>query len=351
MEIKVANDDEWEIWDEFIINRAESSPYLLFCWKKALEKAYGHQTYYLLALENKKMVGALPLALIKIPFLGSSLVSLPFCDYGGVVSGESRVRDLLLDEAVRLGNELNANRVEIRSTYKYNHLEDGAYPVNIITDKVSMILPLSDDSQKTWDGFKSKLRSQIRKAERNDLTFLWGGKTEIDEFYRVWAINMRDLGSPAHSKKWFNSIINGYGDSVKIALVRDNHGDTIASAIILLTDHIVCIPWASTIRKYNKLSPNMLLYWNILKYCSDHGYNSFDFGRCSPQGGTFKFKEQWGATKQELFWHEISLNNGHYEKSSGINYRKRAFVERIWSHLPVAFTNFVGPVIRKYISL
>ncbi|MCU7933611.1 MAG: FemAB family PEP-CTERM system-associated protein [Candidatus Thiodiazotropha sp. (ex Dulcina madagascariensis)] len=351
MEIKIANDDDWGIWDEFIINNPDASPYLLFGWKKALEEAYGHQTYYLFALENKKIVGVLPLALIRIPFFGSNLVSLPFCDYGGVVSGEERVRELLLEEAVRLGGELKVNKVEIRSIFKYHQLESSKYPVNVITDKVRMMLPLSEDSQKTWGGFKSKLRSQIRKAEKNNLTFIWGEKRDIEEFYRVWSINMRDLGSPAHAKKWFHNIINGYGDSAKIALVKNDYGETVASAIILLTDHVVCIPWASTIRKYNKLSPNMLLYWNILKYCSDHGYNLFDFGRCSPQGGTYKFKEQWGAARQELFWHEISLKNGRYDNSSGINSRKREFVERIWSRLPVAFTNIAGPLIRKYISL
>ena len=39
----------------------------------------------------------------------------------------------------------------------------------------------------------------------------------------------------------------------------------------------------------------MLIYWNILKYACENGYRIFDFGRCTPEENTFRFKKQWGA--------------------------------------------------------
>ncbi|MEZ5583585.1 MAG: GNAT family N-acetyltransferase [Candidatus Competibacteraceae bacterium] len=63
------------------------------------------------------------------------------------------------------------------------------------------------------------------------------------------------------------------------------------------------IPWASSLRKYNSLSPNMLLYWSVLEFACKKGYRIFDFGRSTPGEGTYRFKEQWGAKPVQLYWH------------------------------------------------
>jgi len=98
------------------------------------------------------------------------------------------------------------------------------------------------------------------------------------------------------------------------------------------------------------LSPNMLLYWSMIEYACDNGYSLFDFGRSSPDEGTYKFKKQWGAESETLHWHYISLNSHVLgEKTS----EKSGFARAIqyWKRLPVSLTKIVGPYIRKYIGL
>ena len=58
MKIKLAEDADQERWDEFILNHPKASPYHLFAWKKAIEAAYGHKTYYLLAMHLKPSVSS-----------------------------------------------------------------------------------------------------------------------------------------------------------------------------------------------------------------------------------------------------------------------------------------------------
>ena len=62
------------------------------------------------------------------------------------------------------------------------------------------------------------------------------------------------------------------------------------------------VPWASSIRDYNSLCPNHLLYWHILDAAVADGCAVLDFGRSTPNEGTFKFKEQWGAQPVPLHW-------------------------------------------------
>jgi hypothetical protein len=47
---------------------------------------FRHRTHYLLAERGGEIVGVLPLAQVKSRLFGHSLVSLPFCAYGGVLA-------------------------------------------------------------------------------------------------------------------------------------------------------------------------------------------------------------------------------------------------------------------------
>ena len=109
-------------------------------------------------------------------------------------------------------------------------------------------------------------------------------------------------------------------------------------------------PWASALRAYSRLSPNMLLYWTMLEYACDHGFQYFDFGRSSPDEGTYKFKEQWGAKPTLLYWNYISLRGRRISEET---LKKSQFEKAIhyWQKIPVSITNILGPPIRKHIGL
>ncbi len=62
-----------------------------------------------------------------------------------------------------------------------------------------MLLRLPETSDELMAGFKAKLRSQVKKPIRDGLMSELGGLELLEDFYRIMAINMRDLGSPTHS--------------------------------------------------------------------------------------------------------------------------------------------------------
>ena len=217
-----------------------------------------------------------------------------------------------------------------------------------------MLLDLPETSDILLSGFKAKLRSQIKKAVKNGLTADLGRSDQhLDDFYEVFTCNMKDLGSPTHSRRWFQEIRDNYMDDMIISVVK-YEGTAVGAGIVLFKDSIASIPWASTKRKYNRLAPNMLLYWSLLEYTTNHGYKLFDFGRSTYGEGTYNFKKQWGAKPLSLNWTTYDTLDVCIKQdisSASGNNRLRSLIESTWRKLPLALTVVVGPRIRKYISL
>jgi len=347
VKIRLAANTDQKKWDDFVISQESSGPYHLFAWKESVEKAYHHRAHYLIAENDEGDIqGVLPLVLVKPPFIKGSLISQPFCDYGGVVSSDTVVSEKLLDYAMNHARELGSS-LEIRCK-EQNPVLDASPTLGSTSFKSRMLLALPESSDILWNSFKSKLRSQIRKPLKEGLQFKIGSSEKIDEFYTIFCKNMRSLGSPVHSRNWITSVIDVYDKEARIGVVYSNH-KPIAAGIIICFRDIVSIPWASTLREYNSNSPNMLLYWGFLEYVSNNGFKIFDFGRSTPDEGTYKFKEQWGAKPSPLYWYIEGLKDQDQPVFSTGEGRKIA--ENAWSKLPLSVVNIAGPIIRKYIPL
>ena len=353
MQIAIAKESDEERWNEYANNHAHTSPYHLFAWKKSVETAYGQKSYYLMALDAQdNIVGILPSILIKPPLGYATLCSLPYCDRGEALADTPVIVDELISEGRAICHKLKAHCYEYRSTrmtaFDSNKQRHTAPP-----QKVRMILDLPETSELLLAGFKSKLRSQIKKAEKNGLTFLIGNNgSQISDFYNVFATNMRDLGSPTHSKRWFECIRRFYGEHCIISVVKYD-SQPVGAGLILQNGLNATIPWASTLKEYNKLAPNMLLYWSLLEYATNKGCQQFDFGRSSIGEGTFKFKQQWGARPVELDWVTYQDDGGPAVMDYNPGHRGilRQTAEHIWRKLPLPLSVRLGSSIRKYISL
>ncbi len=358
MTVRLATDKDQPAWDDFVLNNPQAGPYHLYGWKKAVEKGYGHKAYYFQAEdESGKIVGILPLISFRMPWRRKTLVCLPFCDYAGP-AGDTSARDILLRSAIDIALENGAKDIELRCIHKFEFPSD-VRPYRVLSHKVRMLLDLPDSSEALWKGFKSKLRSQIRRPQKEGLLAKVGHLELLDDFYRVFSINMRDLGSPVHSLKWFRELFAAYKSHFKVAAVYLPTGEPVAAGIILHTTHNVCIPWASSLRAYNRLSPNMLLYWTFLAWAADNGYKVFDFGRSTPGEGTFRFKKQWGAEPSPLYWYHISPESPDFPRAEDVpdsvsmdrESTARNAAIAIWRKLPLTVANILGASIRKYVSL
>lgn len=336
-----------ERWEKFIGSQANASPYHKLAWGDAIQQAYGHSTLNLLAEANGNIEAVLPLVKLRVPFGKGLLCSLPYCDVGGVISTNTEAARGLVEKAREMANSLKLP-LEIRSR------DPEGTAIESTTDsdaKVSMLLAMPDNSEMLANSFKSKLRSQIRKSEKNGLTFRAGNDPDtIAAFYHVFVQRMHELGSPTHSKRWFECICHLFGSEATIGIV-EYEKEPIGAGITLRSNRSVAIPWAATVSRYNRLSPNMLLYWNLLRLSCDEGAEVFDFGRSTFGEGTFKFKAQWGAQPYKLDWHQYTESGPANINQSASPGSLRKLAESTWRKLPLSVTTQIGPRIRKYISL
>jgi len=346
-EIRKINRSDYPAWDQYVLGNPDAGVYLSSAWKDAVEASYGHNSYYLGAFQGEKLKGCLPLfhAALPLGIRGGALVSLPFCDYGGLFADGDEFAEALLEHAISLADVLGCG-LEIRSAALIPALEEMSC-FSQVTDKCRMVLPLPESSSFLWDGFKSKLRSQVKKASKEGLACRIGHTELLPFFYRVFSQNMRDLGSPVHSKKWLQSVLSAYRERSLVGLVVKD-GKPAAAGIVISHGNTMTIPWASALREYNPLSPNMLLYWTLLQYACDNGFKYFDFGRSTPNEGTYAFKKQWGALPVKLYWYKQGVHSPGGER--GAKSILRGGLEQGWARLPLAVANALGPRIRKYID-
>jgi len=328
-------------WDAYVAGHPFATAAHWSGWRDVIAESFGHRTFYLMARQGATVVGVLPLVSVQSRMFGRSLVSMPFLDYGGVLADDDAVESALIGEAVTIARDLGADHLELRHATK-----KGAGLISR-THKVSMRLPLPKDPGRLWNGFSPKLRSQIRRPQKDGCVARVGGREELDAFYRVFAENMRDLGTPVYGKRFFRRILERLPD-VLIGVVH--HGATpIAAGLLLRVHDRVHIQWASSLKRYNRMSPNMLLYWTLLEQACQQGCEEFDFGRSSPDSGTFRFKEQWGAAPAPLSW-DYWLRPGASVPELDATNPRYAFAVRVWQHLPLVVANSCGPWIRKYVS-
>jgi len=344
-----------QAWRRFIAQQPQATAYHHPAWLQAIQQAYGHPGWLVSAWQDGGMVGVLPVCQLRRPGR-DAVVSLPFCDLGGPVSEGEDSGSALAEGARTLLDDLGISRMEIRQRGQPLDEESVIRPdPDSLGEKVSLLADLPATPQALFAGFRTKLRSQIRKAEKNGLTAtIEYGPEAIDAFYPVFAANMRRLGSPVHATAWFQALQAAFGPQLLVGLVRLEQR-VVAAGVVLIQGRQACIPWASTLSEYNHLAPNMLLYWQLLSETTRLGCEQFDFGRSSLGEGTYRFKRQWGAWPVELQWQNWHVD-GRITSAGGSGPGKlarhsRQLVEACWQRLPLGLANRIGPHLRKHISL
>jgi serine/alanine adding enzyme len=336
-------------WDAYIAAHTHASVYHCYSFKTVIEKTYGHKGHYLAAKDGQRIAGVLPLFYVKSIILGNALISLPFCDYGGILADDDSIARELLLRAVELSQKLKCKYIELRQTYDLPVFAgDAPFPALVNKEKVRMKMGLPESAEALLAGFPAKLRSQIRKPQKEGCTIRVGEAELLEDFYAVFAYNMRDLGSPVHSKGIMLNMLSCYGERCRLFVVYHS-GEPVACSLVLGFRDTLANPWASFKRTSQKIAPNMLLYWEMLRYAIESGYRFFDFGRSTMDESTYKFKAQWGAEPEQLFWYRIGMDPNRRLRKKNVKNRE-SFI-RLWRALPLPLTEVLGPLLRKQLHM
>jgi serine/alanine adding enzyme len=328
-------------WDEYIGRSDEATGYHRAAWAGAIHRGLGREPRYLVAERDGEVLGVLPLVLFDSRWFGRFIVSMPFLNYGGVVAESPEVEAALLHGAIAEAKRARAAHLELRHTRQhFPHLPARRH-------KVAMRLALRRTVDEQWKVLDRKVRNQVRKAEKNGLQAEIGREELLPAFYDVFARNMRDLGTPVYPPRFFREILLAFPDAARIFCVRQGPLP-LAASLVFWDREMIEVPWASSLRSYNPLCANVLLYWEMLRFAIERGFATFDFGRSTPHEGTYEFKRQWGAEPQPLVW-EYWLAEGRTLPDLSPANGRFAPAIAVWRRLPVGFTRALGPLIVRNI--
>lgn len=327
-------------WEAFAASHS-GALYHHLDWKSLIESVFGHRCHYRVAIQQGEVRGILPLVEMKSVLFGHFLVSLPFFNHGGILATSPEVEASLAGDAVELATHLGVRHVELRQSSPLS------IPWTVRQHKVAMVVALAPDPSKLWDALSSRLRGKVRKAINSGSTFSICGPEGLADFYSVFALNMRDLGTPVYSRRLFEAVLASNSGSGRLLLVH-RAGAPVAAALALQNGSTLELPWICSNYGESKSNVNEFLYWSAIEWACQQGYQFLDLGRSSIGAGTYRFKQQWNPEERPLHWYywtapgvdlpELNPNNPKYQLAI-----------RYWQKLPVAVANLIGPPIVRYI--
>jgi serine/alanine adding enzyme len=320
-------------WDSFVAGNDHGTASHVYAWRLVVERVYQHDCPYLVARENGRIAGVLPLVDVRSIAFGRFLVSMPFLNAGGPI-GSPEAIEALIAGAVELGRQRKARLLELRSGRVLQTALDDS------TEKVECALELPGNAEELWKAFPAKLRSQIRRPQKANVEFRFGA-TEVDAFFSVFARNMRDLGSPTHPIRFFKILAEELPANVTFGCAYHEGRPVAAGCAVQWRDEVE-MTWASALREYSNLAPNMLLYWAFMERAANAGMRRFNFGRCTPNSGSHRFKMQWGTTDRPLHWYRAPLRSGAATPTQD----ELSIATRIWQRVPVPLATMVGGHLR-----
>jgi FemAB-related protein (PEP-CTERM system-associated) len=326
-------------WDPFVRGLPDSSIYHLSGWTEIAREVFGHRALFVEARDSSgSLTGVLPMIRQRSWLLGNFATSLAFFNYGGALAADPAVAQQLMIRAAEEAKALGCRYLEFRD------VQPRAGEWTRRTDKVTLRLQLPATIEALSKRLGSKLRSQVKRAEREGVQCRTGTMALLDDFYAVFAENMRDLGTPVYPKRFFEAILRRFDQHCQLVII-ESQGEPWAAAFLVYWRGCAEVPWASCRAKAKPLGANMRLYWELLSLAIGRGSTSFDFGRSTVDSGTDRFKRQWGAEPMPLYWYRWEPHgNGGTTSGDGPG-KAMQLATTIWQRLPLTIANTLGPFI------
>lgn len=323
-------------WDAFVERCPEGTFCHLAGWQRVIGDVFGHESLHRMAVDPAgRILGVMPLVRVRSRFFGNHLLSMPFLNNGGPI-GTPEAQRALADAAVTLARGGRDDVLEFRARH------DVSTDLTVDQYKVAVVMDLPETSSILWnDIFNSKFRNKIKRPQREGMVTKFGAE-HLDAFYQVFAVNMRDLGSPVLPRGFFRRITEVFpGEAIVGATYWK--GRPVAGGFGFLWGNQFEMTWSSALREVSSMKPNMLLYWNFMEHVIERGAGRFDFGRSTPGTGTHEFKLHWGGEDVPLPWRRWSARPRR--AGSGKDGSMLRLATRVWKRFPVAVANFVGPTM------
>ncbi len=325
------------LWDAFVDACPEATFFHRAGWKTVLERAFGHSTHFLFAQRDGKIEGVLPIGHICSLLFGNSLISTPFCVYGGVAASSEAARLALTQAGVKLAEQLHVDYLELR------HFEprNPDWPRKDLY--VTFRKTIDPDPEKNLLAIPRKQRAMVRKGIEAGLVSVIDD--DIDRFFYTYGTSVRNLGTPVFSRKYFSILREVFGDACEILTV-ELEGRVVASVMSFYFQDEVLPYYGGGTAEAREVKANDFMYWELMRRAAERGCRVFDYGRSKQDTGSYDFKRHWGFEPQPLSYEFKLIKAKELPDVNPLNPKYQLFI-KAWQKLPLAVSQWIGPFISK----
>ena len=328
-------------WDRYVRAHPAATFFHQAAWREIIERAFRHRTHYLIAEQDGAIAGVLPLAQVKTRLFGHTLISLPFCVYGGPLAEDDATSAALAAEAAALGRRLGAAATELRLLADPAPGALGADWVRRDALYVTFRKPIAADHDANMKAIPRKQRAMVRKGIDHGLAA--STSSDFALLHGIYAESVRNLGTPVFSRGYFRMLAETFADSMDIVTIMDA-GRPVAAVMNFYWRDEVLPYYGGGTAAARQCYANDFMYWSVMRQAADRGCRLFDFGRSKQGTGAFAFKKNWGFSPSALPYF-FDLAPGHtIPDTNPLNPKYRLMIAT-WQKLPVKLANLIGPFV------
>lgn len=328
-------------WDRFVAAMPAGTFFHRAAWADIIRRAFSHTALHAFAERDGAITGILPLVHVKTALFGNTLISSPFCVYGGPLAVDDESYGALEAYALDAMRKTGATATEFRfrdppdqaSMSGEWQAKDDLY--------VTFRKPIVADDDVNMKAIPRKQRAMVRKGIERGLTS--SVDRNVDRLHSIYAESVRNLGTPVFSARYFRILAEVFADAMDVLTIMD--GDRPVAAVLNFYDRDEVLPYyGGGTAAARSVAANDMMYWEVMRHAAARGCRSFDFGRSKVGTGAFSFKKNWGFTPQPLL-HRFRLKpGGGIPDHNPLNPKYRMFIAA-WKRLPLPVANRLGPFI------
>lgn len=335
-------DDDGGEWDSFVNVAGEGSIFHTTAWRDAVAESFGHQPFYLAARRSGRVAAVLPLFLVKSLLGGRLLVSVPYGVYGGVLGADSKSIIALLRDTDRLGRDLGARCVELRSRRAVWR------DAPVVDRYVTFRKALPPRPQDCLALLPRKARAAARAGWEKHALTVSHGDGHLPRVWELYADTMRRLGSINYPYRFFESLARHTPGRHFVTLL--SHREKPVAGLFTLVYRGEAMPYfAGFDARRRHLNLSNVLYLSAMEHAVECGCTLFDFGRSRrDNSGACAFKSHQGFEAEPLEY-QVRAFPGCSAPNLSPSHRRFTVARRCWPLLPRWVTRPLGGWLSKHL--
>lgn len=312
-------------------------------WRRVIARVFGHRPADLLAFRGDELCGVLPLMRCRGPLGGTKLISMPYAVYGGPAGTDPDVERALIRAACERADAERVRRLELRSI---EAPPDCELPRSELY--ATFLAQLPEDPDDVLGGMPKKARAEARKARTKHGLELVEGRWYLDDLYRLFHRNKRELGSPGLPLALFRGLLDEFGDDVRLHLVHRDREPLMAVMSFCFRERLLAY-YAGTAEGADRaFSASNFMYMALREWAAAQGFRVFDFGRSRKDAGAFGFKKRQGFEPTDLDYRYHLVRDTDLPSFTPSNPRTKVLRDT-WGKLPAWMTQRLSDRLARYL--